>query len=120
MSEVTATAPVEVTDLDAGSLLDLVAEDRHAELKAARRKLQLAYQFCVLHPVVDGERPAGWADVEPLDLGDLDDHLGGDGTPAVAAFAAEQYAASAHLSRTAPQALLADALDLPHLWPAAC
>src|SRR5690606_31252890 len=40
----------EVSDLDAGTLLGFVAEDRVRQLKADRRRLRLAYQWVVLNP----------------------------------------------------------------------
>ncbi|WP_235734605.1 hypothetical protein [Nocardioides alcanivorans] len=42
--------PYEVSDLDGGTLLGFLAEDRVVELKVIRRKLRLAYQWAIMHP----------------------------------------------------------------------
>ncbi|CAM3308920.1 HNH endonuclease signature motif containing protein [Nocardioides dubius] len=112
-----AHTPYEVTDLDAGCLLAVISEDRVRVLKATRRQLRLAHQWCVLNPVVDGGSSASWCDDAAFASLDLDDFLGGEGTPAVAAFAAEEFAAASGLSRYAALSLLADALDLHHRLP---
>ncbi|WP_109507814.1 HNH endonuclease signature motif containing protein [Nocardioides speluncae] len=114
--------PVEVDDLDASSLLTLLTDRDHAERRAARAKLRLALQWCVLHPATDDTGFATWADAalpgpqvwdEPLYRTDL----GGDGTPRVAAFAPEPFAAALGISTYAGMRLLADALDLVHRLP---
>ncbi|MFS3130666.1 hypothetical protein ACLM5J_19850, partial [Nocardioides sp. Bht2] len=109
--------PYEVTDLDAGCLLAVISENRDRAWAASRRQLRLARQWCVLNPVVDGASPASWCDDQALASLDLDDELGGEGTPAVAAFAAEEFAAASGVSRYAALSLLADALDLHHRLP---
>ncbi|MFS3127952.1 hypothetical protein ACLM5J_06070 [Nocardioides sp. Bht2] len=59
MIEIDAThTPYEVTDLDAGCLLGMVSQDHVRALKAVRRQLRLAHQWCVLNPVMDGSRQA--------------------------------------------------------------
>ncbi|MFS3128852.1 HNH endonuclease signature motif containing protein [Nocardioides sp. Bht2] len=109
--------PYEVTDLDAGCLLAVISESRESALVLARRQLRLAYQWCVLNPVVDGCAAASWCDDHALASLDLDDVLGGAGTPTVAAFAAEEFAAASGVSRFGALSLLADALDLHHRLP---
>ncbi|CAM3227825.1 HNH endonuclease signature motif containing protein [Nocardioides dubius] len=118
MIEIDAThTPYEVTDLDAGCLLAVISQDRMRSLKAARRQLRLAHQWCVMNPVVPGGSSASWCDDAAFASLDLDDFLGGEGTPAVAAFAAEEFAAASGISRYAALSLLADALDLHHRLP---
>ncbi|CAM3280366.1 HNH endonuclease signature motif containing protein [Nocardioides dubius] len=118
MIEIDAThTPYEVTDLDAGCLLAVISEDRVRVLKGVRRQLRLAHQWCVVNPVVDGGSSASWCDDAAFASLDLDDFLGGEGTPAVAAFAAEEFAAASGISRYAALSLLADALDLHHRLP---
>ncbi|MFS3129059.1 HNH endonuclease signature motif containing protein [Nocardioides sp. Bht2] len=118
MIEIDAThTPYEVTDLDAGCLLGMVSQDHVRALKAVRRQLRLAHQWCVLNPVVDGGAAASWSDDPALASLELDDVLGGAGTPAVAAFAAEEFAVAANLTRQGAMSLLADALDLHHRLP---
>lgn len=109
--------PVEVDDLDASSLLALLTDRDHAERRAARAKLRLALQWCVLHPATDDTGFATWADIDlPGTLG-WDEPLGGDGTPRVAAFAPEPFAAALGISTDSGMRLLADALDLVHRLP---
>ncbi|CAM3307175.1 HNH endonuclease signature motif containing protein [Nocardioides dubius] len=112
-----AHTPYEVMDLDAGCLLAVISEDRVRVLKGVRRQLRLAHQWCVVNPVVDGGSSASWCDDAAFASLDLDDFLGGEGTPAVAAFAAEEFAAASGVSRYAALSLLADALDLHHRLP---
>ncbi|CAM3288102.1 HNH endonuclease signature motif containing protein [Nocardioides dubius] len=118
MIEIDAThTPYEVSDLDAGCLLAVISEDRVRVLKGVRRQLRLAHQWCVVNPVVPGGSAASWCDDAAFASLDLDDFLGGEGTPAVAAFAAEEFAAASGISRYAALSLLADALDLHHRLP---
>ncbi|MFS3130141.1 hypothetical protein ACLM5J_17195 [Nocardioides sp. Bht2] len=109
--------PYEVTDLDAGCLLGVISQGREQAFVMARRQLRLAHQWCVLNPVVDRVSAASLCDDPALASLDLDDVLGGQGTPAVAAFAAEEFTAAAGVSRYAALSLLADALDLHHRLP---
>ncbi|WP_235735678.1 HNH endonuclease signature motif containing protein [Nocardioides alcanivorans] len=111
--------PYEVTDLDGGTLLGFLAENRVVELKAIRSKLRLAYQWAIMHPP-SPDKPKAVVGDETLFPTDCEDRISGDGTPDVALFAVEELAASAGISRAAGFALIADALDLvhrlPHLW----
>ena len=80
------------------------------------RRLQLAYQWAVLHPATADtgvETPAG----PGLGVLDADETLGGDGTPAVAAFAPESLATAMGWTPAAARNLMADALDLIHRHP---
>jgi len=103
-------------DLDAAGVLAAAAEAEQAERRAAARKLQLAYQWAVLNPATQDTgvaTPGGPA----LDVLNKDESLGGDGTPAVAAFTPEAFAAEVGMSPAAGAALIGDALDLAHRLP---
>jgi len=106
----------EVGDLDPAGVLAAAAEAELDERRAALRKLELAYQWAVLHPSTADtgvETPGGPA----LDVLDADESLGGAGTPAVAAFTPEAFAAAMGISPSSAAALIADALDLRHRLP---
>ncbi|WP_235734815.1 HNH endonuclease signature motif containing protein [Nocardioides alcanivorans] len=108
--------PYEVSDLDGGTLLGFLAEDRVVELKMARKKLRLAYQWAIMHPP-SPDKPKAVVGDETLFPTDCEQAISGDGTPDVALFAVEELAASAGISRGAGFALVADALDLVHRLP---
>ena len=88
----------------------------HGERRAALRKLQLAYQWAVLHPATHGTGVATHGG-PALEVLNHDESLGGDGTPAVAAFTPETFAARLGISPGAGAQLIADALDLRHRLP---
>ena len=96
-----SAAPVEqseVGDLDPAGVLAAAGEAELAERRAALRKLELAAHWADLHPVVAGgevETPGGPA----LAVLESPESLGGDGTPAVAAFTPEPFAAALGLYR---------------------
>ena len=75
------------------------------------------HQWCVLHPATSETGPATWGDAGLPGLSDCDASLGGDGSPAVAAFVAEPLGAAMGVSTQAAMALMADALDLHHRLP---
>ncbi|WP_235735942.1 HNH endonuclease signature motif containing protein [Nocardioides alcanivorans] len=108
--------PYEVSDLDGGTLLGFMAENRVVELKMVRSKLRLAYQWAIMHPP-SPEHPKAVVGDETLFPTDCEQAISGDGTPDVALFAVEELAASAGISRGAGFALVADALDLVHRLP---
>ena len=110
--------PVEVADLDRDALLDLLEQRKLGARAAERGKLRLAAQWCVVNPATADTGTATWAGASMLggDL-DADESLGGDGTPAVSAFAAEPVAAALGVSTVTGMALIADALDLQHRLP---
>ena len=105
--------PVEVGDLDAGWVLDLAAEAEVRERQAGRAKLRAAARWCVLHPATAETGFVTWSDTGLPGLGAEDEALGGDGTPLVAAFTPEPFAAALGVSTMSGLQLLADALDLP-------
>jgi hypothetical protein len=107
---------VEVEDLGAAGLLELANAVSVRERIETRNKLRLAHQWCVLHPATEDsgvETPAG-----PNLCGlTTAESLGGEGTPLVAAFAPEPFAAALGVSPSSASALLADVLDLIHRLP---
>ena len=114
-----SAAPVEefeVEDLDAAGVLQAAAEAEQAERRAAPMKLRLAHQWAILNPATAEtgvDTPGGPA----LDVLTKDESLGGDGTPAVAAFTPETFALKLGISPSAGAQLIADALDLRHRLP---
>lgn len=109
--------PVVVEDLDADWLLALL-EDKETSARAAERgKLRLAAQWCVLHPATADTGVAVWGDAGLPGMRQHDETLGGEGTPLVAAFTPEPFAAALGVSTFAGMQLLADAMDLQHRLP---
>ncbi len=109
--------PVEVSGLDAEWLLDLAAEAEVRERQAGRAKLRVAAQWCVLHPATEETGFVTWSDTGLPGLDATDEALGGEGTPLVAAFTPEPFAAALGVSTLTGLQLLADALDLQHRLP---
>ena len=94
----TVRAEYEVGDLDPTAVLEL-ARDNERELREREfRKLQLAAHWADLHPATTDtgvETPGGQAALL------ADESLGGDGTPAVAAFTPEPFALALGMSPSA-------------------
>jgi hypothetical protein len=109
--------PVLVDELDADWLLALLAEKETAAREAERGKLRLAAQWCALHPATAETGVATWGDTGLPGMRDHDESLGGEGTPLVAAFTPEPFAAALGVSTMTGMQLLADALDLQHRHP---
>src|SRR5215210_2108770 len=110
----------EVDDLDAGAVLEALADTDLRVRAAERDKLVLVDHWCVLHPPkhdTESAAAATWADTGHRDLLDCDETLGGDGAPLVAAFAAEEVATALRISPYAAMQLLADTLNLTHRHP---
>ncbi|GAB3787758.1 HNH endonuclease [Nocardioides ungokensis] len=109
---------VEVADLDATALLAFLDQRKLDARIAERDKLRAAAQWCVLHPATADTGTATWGGAMLLG-GDLDgdESLGGDGTPAVSAFAPEPLAAVLGVATETGMKLIADALDLQHRLP---
>jgi hypothetical protein len=112
---------VEVSRLDAEWLLALAADTEVRDRQAGRAKLRVAAQWCVLHPATVESGFVTWSDAGLPGLGAEDEALGGEGTPLVAAFTPEPFAAALGVSTWSGLQLLADALNLQHrlprLWP---
>ena len=90
--------PVVVEDLDADWLLALLEEKKYASRADERGKLRLAGQWCVLHPATADTGVATWAGDALPGVLHQDESLGGEGTPAVSAFAPEPVAAALGVS----------------------
>src|SRR5262245_50083063 len=117
MTTTTALAAIEVDDLDPAGVLTRVADAERAERRAGADKLELALQWCVLHPATVDTWVAVWGDAGLPGLTEWDETLGGDGCPQVAAHAPEPFAAALGVSTLTGMQLLADALDLAHRLP---
>ncbi|MBF4769026.1 HNH endonuclease, partial [Nocardioides agariphilus] len=77
---------------------------------------RLAYHWAILHPATTQTGTQG-PDGAILTLLEKPASLGGDGTPAVAAFTHETLAAALDLTPAAGAGLIGDALDLHHRLP---
>src|SRR5512135_83235 len=104
--------PVVVEDLDADWILALLEDKEIAGREAERGRLRLAVQWCVLHPATADTGAATWADSGAAEALNCDERIGGDGTPAVAAFTVEPFAAALGMSTAAGLQLFADGLNL--------
>ena len=107
----------EVGDLDPAGVLALAADNEREIRERELLRLELAYQWAILHPATADtgvETPGGPA----LDVLDADESLGGAGTPAVAAFTPEAFATALGISPSSAAGLIGDALDLRHRLPA--
>ena len=109
--------PVVVEDLDPDRVLALLEEKKYASRADERDKLRLAAQWCVLHPATTESGVATWSGDALPGVLNVDESLGGEGTPAVSAFTPEPVAAALGVSTLAGMKLIADALDLQHRLP---
>ena len=114
-----APAPIEVLDPAAvpAAVLAAVGDAETAERRAGLAKLELALRWCRLHPATLDTGTAVWGDAGLPGFDDYDETLGGDGCPAVAAFAPEPFATALGVSTFTGMQVLADALDLAHRLP---
>src|SRR5688572_13054645 len=108
---------IDVEDLDAAGLLAAASVAEQPDRMVQHRKLRIAYEWCVQHPATDESGTATWGDTGLPGLSDCDASLGGDGSPAVAAFVAEELGAAMGISTQSAMSLMADALDLRHRFP---
>jgi hypothetical protein len=115
----TSTAPglVEVDDLDPAGVLEALQEADHRVRAAEADKLRLVAHWCVLHPATSQTDAATWAESGHRDLLECDETPGGDGTPLVAAFTAEELATTLGVSPYTAIQLIADVLNLIHRHP---
>jgi hypothetical protein len=108
----------EVEDLDAEGVLAFLRDLDEEARRIEAFKLKAAAHWADLHPATT-DTGAATAVGGVLDADEL---LGGDGTPAVAAFTPEDIAVVLQISPSAAAGAVADALDLrhrlPHLWRA--
>ena len=115
MIEVTLQGtPLEVDGLDAEWLLDLAREAEVQSRIAERRKLRFAQRWAALHPATVDTGREEWGNAGRLDCAEA---IGGEGTPLVAAFSAEPFAAALGVSTASALNLISAALDLTHRLP---
>src|SRR6478735_1391012 len=117
MEAVSAVAMIGVEDLDRAGVLTRIAHAERRDREVQLEKLRLAYQWCIQHPATPSTGTATWGDAGLPGLGDCDASLGGDGSPGVAPFVAEELGAAMGVSTQAAMSLMADALDLRHRFP---
>jgi hypothetical protein len=107
----------EVEDLDPAALLALAAANERELREREALKLRLAYQWAVMHPATADSGVETWGGALLPTILTNEESLGGDGTPAVAAFMSEAFATAIGASPTAGAQLIGDALDLHHRHP---
>ena len=111
--------PVDLDEVGEQWLLQLAEHTEVEARRAERSKLRLAHRWCLLHPAATDADAATWGDLGGRER-DCDLRLGGEGTPGVAAYTAEPFAAALGISTRAGMGLLADALELvgrlPRIW----
>src|ERR671915_235346 len=107
-----------VEDLDPAGVLDALRGEEVVRRRAELNQLLLALHWCLLHPATADTGVACWGHPALPGHLDADESLGGPGTPKVAAFTPEPFAAALGVSTMSGMALLADALDLRHRLPA--
>ena len=115
--EAISAAAVEVEDLDDAGLLAAASEAERRTGRCSCRKLQHRLPVVRAHPATAESGTATWGDAGLPGLSDCDASLGGDGTPGVAAFVAEELGAAMGVSTQSAMSLMADALDLRHRFP---
>jgi hypothetical protein len=101
--------------LTADEVIERVRYEREREARAAANQLLLALEWARLHPVADGETPAGYGAVDLH--GEQTIPLAGPGAPQVAEFAPLELAAALGIGKDAGRSLLGDALELAHRLP---
>ncbi|HEY2878503.1 HNH endonuclease signature motif containing protein [Nocardioides sp.] len=117
MAIAATSSPTGVEDLDPAGVLACAGEAETAERRAGLGKLELALQWCGLHPATRESAAAVWGDAGLPGLSDCEESLGGDGCPTVAAYAPEPFATALGVSTFTGMQVLADALDLAHRLP---
>ena len=115
--EAISTLAIEVEYLDPAGVLARITDAERRDREVQLEKLRLAYQWCLQHPATASTGTATWGDAGLPGLGDCDASLGGDGSPGVAPFVAEELGAAMGVSTQAAMSLMADALDLRHRLP---
>jgi len=92
--EAVSAAMIEVEDLDDTALLAAASAAERADRVVQLTKLRIADEWCVRHPATTDAGTATWGDTGLPGLSDCEASLGGDGSPAVAAFVAEELGAA--------------------------
>ena len=117
--EAISTVAIEVEDLDDVRRCSRPPRGRRAARPggaAGEAAASPTSGACGTRPRVERVRRPGATRVCP-GCRDCDASLGGDGTPGVAAFVAEELGAAMGISTQSAMALMADALDLRHRFP---
>jgi hypothetical protein len=109
--------PPGIEDLDPAGLLDALRGNEISRRQTDLDQLLMALHWCGLHPATADTGVAGWGHPALPGPLDADESLGGEGTPLVAAFTPEPFAAALGVSTCSGMALLADALDLRYRLP---
>jgi hypothetical protein len=108
---------VETTEVDDERLVQMLADSEIEERIAGRRKLRLALEVAHRHVVDDQLQAAHWSDA---DVRDVEETIGGEGTPMIASRAVEIVSSALGVGARTAMQLLSDALDLFHrqrkLW----
>jgi hypothetical protein len=107
-------SPVVVDDVDDDFVLALVRESEQQAREAERRRLRLATHWAERHVVTEVLEAAHWSDA---DVRDIEETIGGPGTPMVAAACVEELAAALGVSSRAAMQLMSDGVDLRHRLP---
>ena len=107
-------SPVVVDGLDDAFVLQLIGESEQQVREAERRKLRLAVHWAERHTVDNVLDAAHWSDA---DLRDVEETIGGAGTPLVGAGCVEPLAASLGVSSRTAMQLMSDGLDLRYRLP---
>jgi hypothetical protein len=107
-------SPVVVDAVDDRFVLALVEESELAARQADLRKLRLAVHWAERHVVTDVLDAAHWSDA---DLRDVEDTIGGDGTPLIASGCVEQLAAALGVGPRTAMQQMSDGLDLEYRLP---
>jgi hypothetical protein len=118
VTEFDLSGDVVVTDhVDDAEFLGLVGDSELQSREADRRKLRFAWEWALRKQATDVLKAAHWCDG---DIRDVEEAIGGEGTPLVAAGCVEPFAAALGVSTGTALQLLSDALDLyyrlPRLW----
>jgi hypothetical protein len=108
---------VETTEVDDERLIQMIIDSELEARVADRRKLRLALELAHRYVVSDVLVAAHWSDA---DVRDIEETIGGEGTPMVASAAVEILATALGVSSRTAMQLLSDALDLyyrlPRVW----
>lgn len=118
VTEFDLSGDVVVTDhVDDVEFLGLVGDSELQSREADRRKLRFAREWALRNQATRVPDAAHWCDG---DSRDVEETIGGEGTPLVAAGCVEPFAAALGVGTTTALQLLSDALDLsyrlPRLW----
>ena len=106
--------PVETTEVDGERLVQMIVDSELEARVADRRKLRLALELAHRHVVSDVLNAAHWSDA---DVRDMEETIGGEGTPMIASEAVEILATALGVSSRTAMQLLSDALDLYYRLP---